>query len=160
MKPFQFPLQPIRVLRQQKERTAQQRFAEAMRACEEAAFRLQEASDELAAGWSALCQELAAGVTATGLVRTRAWCDVLESRHEDRAAFLENARRAMNGAWREMMLATRDRESLDQYHEKCRRLYEREFQRHEQKNLDELGLRRATMPGPLRGPHRPRKDRL
>ena len=48
MKPFRFPLQSLRVLREQKEREAQQRFADAMRACEEAAFQLQEASDALA----------------------------------------------------------------------------------------------------------------
>ncbi len=35
MKPFCFSLQSVRVLREQKERNAQQRFADAMRACEE-----------------------------------------------------------------------------------------------------------------------------
>jgi flagellar export protein FliJ len=154
MKTFRFSLQPVRVLRQQKERTAQQRFADAMRACEEAAFQLQEASEELAAGWEALCEELSSGITATRLVRTRAWCDALECRHQHRADALENARRTMNTAWREMMLATRDREALDQFHDKCRRAYDREAQRQEQKVLDELGLRRAVVPGLLRGPGR------
>ena len=65
MKPFRFSLQSIRVLREQKEREAQQRFADAMRACEEAAFQLQESSDALAAGWGALCEELSEGVAAT-----------------------------------------------------------------------------------------------
>jgi flagellar export protein FliJ len=160
MKAFRFSLQSIRVLRQQKERNAQQRFAEAMRACEEAAFQLQEASDELAAGWASLCEELNAGVTATGLIRTRAWCNVLELRQQDRAAALQNARRSMNVAWREMMLATRHREALDRYHDKCRRAYDREAQRDEQKRLDELGIRRAVVPGLMPGPPRLRKDRL
>jgi flagellar export protein FliJ len=160
MKPFRFSLQPIRVLRQQKERQAQQRFAEAMRLCEEAALLLQEASDELAAAWTSLCEELGAGVAATGLVRTRAWCNVLELRQQERNAALHNARRAMNAAWREMMLATRDREALDHYHDKCRRAYDREAQRDEQKRLDELGIRRAVVPGLLPGPHPLRKDRL
>jgi flagellar export protein FliJ len=151
MKPFRFPLQSLRVLREQKEREAQQRFADAMRACEEAAFQLQEASDALAAGWGALCEELSDGVTATKLLRTRAWCNVLEHRQQESAAALQRARRAVDAVWREMMLATRDREVLDRYHDKCRRAYDRDAQREEQKRLDEVGLRRTLMPGLLSG---------
>ena len=81
------------------------------------------------------------GITATRLVRTRAWCSVLETRQQERDAALKAARQAMNDAWREMMLAMRDREALDRYHDKCRRAYDREVQRGEQKRLDELGLR-------------------
>ena len=160
MKPFRFSLQPIRVLREQKEQTAQQRFAEAMRACEEAVFQLQAASDALAAGWTSLCEELATGVTATKLLRTRAWCNVLELRQKERAFALQTARRAMDAAWREMMLATRDRETLDRYHDKCRRAYDRTAQREEQKRLDEVGVRRALVPGLLPGSARNEKDRL
>ena len=147
MKPFRFPLQPIRVLREQKEQVAQQRFAQAMLACEEAAFQLQTASEELAAGWTSLCEELSTGVTATRLLRTRAWCNVLELRQKERNAALQHARRLMDAAWREMMLATRDRESLDRFHDKCRLAYDREAQREEQKLLDEIGVRRSTLRG-------------
>ena len=150
MKRFQFSLQSVRVLREQRERAAQQRYAAALRVCEEAAFQLHAASEELAAGWDALCQELAAGVTATRLVRTRAWCSVLEARHQERDAALKAASQAMNGAWRDMMLARRDREAMDRYHDKCRRAYDREAQRESQKQLDELGLRLHVAGGPLR----------
>jgi flagellar export protein FliJ len=160
MKPFRFSLQSLRVLRQHKERNAQQRFAEAMRVCEEAAFQLQEASDELAAGWTSLCEELAGGVSATRLLRTRSWCNVLEARQKDRAEALRSVRSAMDAAWREMMLATRDREALDRHHDKCRRAYERDAQREEQKRLDEIGIRRATVPELLPGSCRLGKDRL
>jgi flagellar export protein FliJ len=160
MKSFKFSLQSIRILREQKERTAQQRFADAMRACEEAAFHLQKASDELASGWSSLCEELSAGVTATGLSRTRCWCDVLESRQKEGSAALDAARRCMNAAWREMMVATRDRQVLDSYHDKCRRSYNRDAQREEQKRLDELGIRRAAVPGMFPTAPRLAKGRL
>jgi flagellar export protein FliJ len=150
MRPFRFSLQSIRVLREQRERDAQQKFGEAMRVCEEATFQLQKASDELAAGWDSLCRELASGVAAMKLLKTRAWCNVLEQRQKDRRARLLNARRDMDEAWRGMMLATRDREALDRYHDKLRRTYDREVQREEQKGLDELGLRRALLPGALR----------
>src|SRR5262245_18940505 len=148
MKRFRFSLQPIRVLREQRERASQQRFGEAMRACEEAAFQLQEASDELAEGWTALCEEMSAGAVATKLMRTRAWCAILEHRQQERTDALNRARREMDAAWREMMTATRDREAMDRYHDKCRRAYDREMQRIEQKTLDELGVRRAFTQGP------------
>jgi flagellar export protein FliJ len=160
MKRFRFPLQSVRVLREQRERDAQQCFAEAMRACEEATFQLQVASEELAEGWSALCEELSGGVTATKLLRTRAWCNVLEFRQKERNAALRAARRAMDAAWRDMMIATRDREALDRYHDKRRDAYNRELQREEQKQLDELGLRRATTPGLWPRPPHLGKDRL
>ena len=160
MKPFRFSLRSIRVLRQQKERNAQQCFAEAMRVCEEAAFQLQEASDELAAGWASLCEELSIGVAATGLLRTQGWCNLLEARQRERSTALQSARRAMDAAWREMMLATRDRETLDRHHDKCRRAYDREAQREEHKRLDELGIRRATDPGLLPNTRYLGKDRL
>ena len=141
MKRFEFPLQPIRVLREQRERMAQQRYSEALRACEEAAYQLQVASEELAAGWKALCDELASGVAATRLIRTRAWCSVLEARQKERDIALKTARQSMNAAWREMAVATRDREAMDRYHDKCRLQHDREIRREEQKTLDELGLR-------------------
>jgi flagellar export protein FliJ len=144
MKAFRFSLQPIRTLREQKERTAQQLFAEAMRACEEAAAQLEIASDELTAGWNSLCHDLATGVVATKLGRTRAWCNLLELRQKERAAALQTARRIMDAALREMMLASRDREALDKHYDKCRQAHGREAQREEQKILDELGVRRAS----------------
>ena len=61
----------------------------------------------------------------------------------------------MDDAWREMMRATRDREALDRYHDKCRRAYDLEAQRDAQKMLDELGIQRALSPGAFRSPHRP-----
>ena len=73
MKPFRFSLQPIRVLREQKEQTAQKLFGDAMRACDEAAYQLQLASNELASGWNSLCEDLSTGVHASKLTRTRAW---------------------------------------------------------------------------------------
>jgi flagellar export protein FliJ len=151
MKPFRFSLQSIRVLREHRERDAQQRFGQAMRLCEEAAFQLQKASDELAEGWDALCRELASGVAAMKLLKTRAWCNVLEQRQKDRHTRLLNTRRDMDVAMREMMLAKRDREALDRYHDKLRRAYDREAQREDQKALDEIGVRRSLLPGILRG---------
>jgi flagellar biosynthesis chaperone FliJ len=57
-----------------------------------------------------------------------------------------------------MLLATRDRETLDRFHDKARVVYDRELQRAEQKELDELALRGAHSPGVFRVPPAVRKE--
>lgn len=157
MKPFRFSLQPIRVIREQKEQKAQKAFGDAMRLYDDAAFQLQTASDELVAGWNALCREMGSGVHASQLTKTRAWCNVLELRQKERAEALQRAKRAMEAAMQQMLLATRDREAIDNYHDKRRSEYERDVQRHEQKELDELGLRRTSATNALTNPNRSRQ---
>ena len=63
------------------------------------------------------------------------------SRSDQLDAALKLAQRATQAAWREMVLATRDREALDKLRNKCRRAFDRGVQRDEQKQLDEMGLR-------------------
>lgn len=141
MKSFRFPLQSLRVLREQKERAAQKRYAEALRATEEATAKLETGTHELAAAWAALCEEVAAGATIAKLHHTRAWCGELERRCEKLNAALKSAQRLAHEAWRDMALAARDREALDRLRAKRRRAFDREVRRDEQKQLDEMGLR-------------------
>jgi flagellar export protein FliJ len=143
MKPFRFSLQSLRVLREQKEQEAQKRYADALRACETAAARVQAASEELTGCWQTLSKKLSSGVAATELLRARAWCNVLELRLRERATILEQARFAVDAVWHEMLLASRERESLDRLHDKKRRAHDREAQRLEQKTLDELAVQLA-----------------
>jgi flagellar export protein FliJ len=150
MKPFHFPLQPLRAVRQHKEQAARERYAGTLRACEAAAARVQTASIELTTCWTTLCDKLASGVTGDDLLRARAWCNVLELRVKERAALLEEARHAVDAVWQELMLATRDREALDRFHQKRRRTYDRELEREGQKNLDELAIQLVRSPAPLR----------
>ena len=149
MKTFRFPLQSLRVLREQKEQVAQKHYAEALRAAENAAALLKAAGDELSASWTTLGKELAAGVTAMELLRTRAWCNALELRLKERTSVLEKARLAVDAVWQEMLAATRDRESLDRYYKKNRLAHDRKVQSEEQKQMDELAVRMADTPSPL-----------
>jgi flagellar export protein FliJ len=153
MKTFRFPLQSLRVLREQKEHAAQKRFADALRLCEDAAAQVKAAGEELSACWGTLGRELSSGVAAIDLLRTRAWCNVLELRLKERASLLEKARHTVDTMWNEMMLATRDREALERYHSKKRRAYDRKARAEEQKALDELAVRLADAPMPLNYPN-------
>jgi flagellar export protein FliJ len=150
MKAFRFSLQSVRVIRERKEQVSQIAYADALRAHEAALERWQRASDALALGWEALCQQLSAGATATELRRARSWCSTLEARQNESAAELRRAKDALDTASRALMNAARDRQALDRLHDKCRRAYDRDAQREEQKRLDELGLR-LNAGGLLRG---------
>ncbi|HEX3624902.1 MAG TPA: flagellar export protein FliJ [Verrucomicrobiae bacterium] len=143
MKTFRFPLEPLRVLRRQKERVAQQRYARLLTASNTAAVQLEKATGELARGREVYTRELNEGVTAARIMNLRTWCMALEiHQHERRAAFTE-ARRISQVALNEMNGARREREGLDRFYEKARRAHARETLREEQKNFDELAVQMA-----------------
>lgn len=148
MKAFRFSLQPLRSLRQHKEQEARAAYAARSQACEEAALGLQTASADLTACWTRLSEELEAGTSGIDLLRTRAWCNVLELRVKERAAGLEKARQAIDAAWQDLLLATREREALDRLHDRRLETHRRAASREEQKNLDELGLQLFQLPSP------------
>jgi len=146
MKAFSFPLESLRILRKQRERAAQQRYARALVACDSAARGLQLAEQAMKAGHATLLGELQSGVTAGRIVNLRTWCTVLEIRRNECAAACAEARRDANDALRLMTAAAREREALDRFHEKSHRLWQREFQAGEQKMFDELAVQRQAAP--------------
>ncbi len=143
MKRFHFPLQPLRTLREQQEQAAQRHYAEAMRAVEAAEQRVRETLAELESCWSWLRQRMTDGAFTQRLESTRAYCAVLGERSKQEEADLHREQQRLHGAWEALVCATRDREALDRFFEKCRRAYDRQVQRAEQKILDELGRRRT-----------------
>jgi len=149
MKSFQFSLSALSVLREQHEQAAQKKYADTLRICEEAASRVEAASHELMTSWRELTTKLSSGVSAVEFLRVRAWCNVLEMRLKERTAALEQARLQVDAVWQEMLIATRDRESLDRFHDKKRKAYQVQVQRHEQKELDELAIQLTANPGPF-----------
>jgi hypothetical protein len=108
------PAASARAARQPKARRKQD-CELAMRACEAAAARVKAAGDELAACWTALCREIAAGVSPTDLLRKRAWCNVLELRLKEQAHALEEARHAVDAVWHDLMLTARARELFHRF---------------------------------------------
>lgn len=140
MKPFRFALEPIRVLRQQKERAVQQQYAQALAACTVAERQLEKAGTELAAGWELLSRELGNGILNDRLINLRTWCKVLEIRRNERLAGLTEARLAAETLFQQMTAAVRDREALDRFHDKSQREHNRAVQREEQKTFDEQAV--------------------
>ena len=149
MKPFRFSLESLLVLRRQKERAAQQRYAKALNACEEARLQLQRATTEQAAGWNLLGHELGRGITAGRLAGLRTWCKVLEIRWNERKTVVDETRRTADLAFQEMISAARDREALVRFYDKSRRAHSRAVQCEEQKTFDELAVQLNGASGPL-----------
>ena len=149
MKSFRFALESLRVLRQQKERVAQQQYVRALNVCNQAVLRLEQAVAELQVGWKLLGHELDKGITAGRLAGLRDWCQALETRRNERRITLEEARQAARLAHQEMTAATCNREALDRFRNKLRRMHEREVQREEQKYFDEIAVQRSESPGPF-----------
>ena len=146
MKAFNFPLESLRTLRKQRERSAQQRYARALVACDGAARVLQLAEAELKTSHAVLLGELQAGTTADRIVQLRTWCTVLEIRRNECAAAFAEARRNANDAFLLMTAAAREREALDRFHEKSHHLWQRAFHAEEQKMFDELAVQRQSAP--------------
>jgi|GEM_PF-480810 len=149
MKRFKFSLESLRILREQNERTAQQRHARALAACEAAEANLQTAVKKLAEGWEDLAREQAAGVSAGKIMGTRSWCLVLEIQKHERAAALIDAREIAERTLKEMLEAMRKREGLDRFRDKSQRAHEYAFRREEQKNYDEMAVQSSRTPGLL-----------
>ena len=145
MKAFNFPLESLRTLRQQRERTAQQHSARSLVQCDDAERGWQRAEAELQAGHALFLNELAAGAAAGRLVQLRRWCTGLELRRNEGAAALAEARRHVTDACRLMTAAAREREALDRFHDKSQHLWQRAFHAEEQKMFDELAVQRQSV---------------
>ncbi|HWQ92805.1 MAG TPA: flagellar export protein FliJ [Clostridia bacterium] len=150
MKPFRFPLQPLRSLREHKEESVRERYAHTLRVSEEAAARAHAAAVELTACWTSLGQQLSTGVNSAELKHARAWCTQLETCLKERTASLQQARQAVNKVFQELVVATRERETLDRFYDKRRGAHDRESQRQDQKMLDEMAIQVSQIALPLR----------
>jgi flagellar export protein FliJ len=146
MKNFAFPLESLRTLRQQRERAAQQRYAQALVICDGAQRLLRLADEELKTAQAMLTGELTSGTTAARVINLRTWCAVLEARRRECASDLTNAQNAASEAFRAMNTAAREREALDRFHDKSHRIWQRACQVEEQKMFDELAVQRQVFP--------------
>ncbi len=143
MKKFHFNLSSIRELRQAQEQAAQKRYADSVRACEEAAARLVVLDRDLQNVWSGLRNNLLTGATVAELRHARAWCCALEEKQKVLAGELAVCQRDMDKRHRELQKASQRREAMERLFRRQRRAYEREMQVEDQKFLDEIATRGA-----------------
>ena len=122
-----------------------QEYAEALLQRKLAMEKLAAIGREIAAAWTELRAEMAEGCAAARILRMQAYCTSLEVRRSDANVVLQAAERAVNQAMQRMLAARQQREVVDKFHAGERTRHEREVQRMEQKELDELALRCLPM---------------
>lgn len=144
MKPFRFPLEVLRTIREQQEQAAQQRFAAALAASETAARRVRENLRELEACWRAVKHTVKADALMSEVIRLRDFADLIEQRQAELERELTAARTAAEKAAAAMRLAMRDREIIEQLHHRRFGAHRLEVAREEQKALDELAGRKSA----------------
>ncbi len=145
MKPFRFPLQVLRTLREQKEQAAQQHFAKALAASEAAARRMHDNLRELEACWGLIKSSIQSAASGGELARLRDFAGLIEQRQVELEGEWRVAATATERAVVEMRAAMRDRKALEQLYERRRRAHELGVAREEQKALDELAGRKSTL---------------
>jgi flagellar export protein FliJ len=141
MKTFCFRLQAVLTLREQAEQAAQQECARAYAALERAGDRLRSLDGLIPSADELRRNELSSGARADRLEQLRAYAVNLQERRTQLARELADARRLVETAWRQLIVATQNREALDRLGVRQRRAHDYNAARVEQKLLDEFSNR-------------------
>jgi flagellar export protein FliJ len=143
MKKFRFTLEAVRTLRQRQEQTALEQYAGALRARQKALDALRDTERECEAAWMLRRERTASGAPAAHVAQVQDYCTALESLKKQCAEAVVMAQRVMDHMLENLCRARRAREAVDQFYEWQRERYDREWQREEQKKMDDLAQRRA-----------------
>jgi len=144
MKPFQFTLEAVRVLRQRQEQKALEVYAQALLARQQAMDRLTAVQHELDATMQGFNVRMKAGCTASEAAQASDYQCILVKRRDECALALGAAERRVNAALQGMLAARRQREIVEKFFDKQKARHERELALAEQKILDDLASRRGN----------------
>lgn len=145
MKRFRFTLQALLTVRQRQEQVAMESYAAALQAQRRAAEALRQAEVEMVAAARRVREEMAHGLMADRLRQLGDHFQVLTRQKDQAADRAAVADRAVAPALREMLEARRRREAVGEFQAKQRLRHQRESQRQEGKQLDELAQRRSSV---------------
>lgn len=152
MKAFRFRLQAVLTLREQAERSAQQRCAQAFAAVQLATARLHSADTAIAAADESRRAELAAGMRADRLEQSRAYACLLQDRRVRMVKELTETQHQAEAARQQLLLASQRREALERLRNRQRRLSDYQAARADQKLLDEMSGRGSILTETWRDP--------
>ncbi len=144
MKSFRFSLQSLLTLRQREERTAMERYAQALLARQRAVEDLDAVSRELANVWLRCSTELMAGCRAGDVVRSHQHGQRMEGERQRFGLAVAAAERATDLALHGLLAARQAREMVDQHRGHQRVDHDRALNREEQRFLDDLVTRRVA----------------
>ena len=144
MKAFRFSLQAILTLREEREQEAQRLYARLLRAVEAVNAELAAVGRLFMSLATEQQARLRTGLPADELERFGQYRVVLHERQVRLQAELARAQQAAEAARGALVKATQDRQALEQYRQKLRRIFEYGLARDEQKLLDDLAGRTAA----------------
>jgi flagellar export protein FliJ len=147
MKAFRFRLQAVLTIREQHEQAAQHRYARACAAVETAQSRLRTAEGDIDAAEQAHRAQMAVSPQAGQIEQLRLYATLLHERRVQRGKELAEARQWAEGAWRQLVAATQQRESLERVQNRQCRAHDYSAACAEQKILDELVGRGPALTG-------------
>jgi flagellar export protein FliJ len=144
MKPFRFTLEPLRIVREMKEREAMEKYGRALMEVRQRKEELEHAREE--EGWvqEEIKRRLEEGVSIGHILQQRLCCVHLEQVRKQAAMAVETAEKEAKQALNAMLLARRNREIVDKFKARQRVVYDRALTIEEQKLMDELAGRRQS----------------
>jgi flagellar export protein FliJ len=145
MRPFRFPLEALRTLRERQERSALESYARCVQASRAATERLQAASDTLDRLASECRAPVAAGLAAAHVRQLRAFCATAAVVRTECQRAVASAQRDVQRAWELLVVARQQREAVERYYQRLQQQHLRHEQRAEQKVLDEMAQRRLLL---------------
>jgi flagellar FliJ protein len=141
MKAFHFRLQVVLTLREEAEQAARQLCARTLLALAQANARLLSAEAAIDANDQRRRARLAAGMRVQELEQSRLYGVLLEERRVQVARDAARAHQHVEEARRKLVLAARQRETIERLRDRQRRLHDYQAARAEQKLLDDLSKR-------------------
>lgn len=150
MKSFRFTLEALRVVRQRREDLALEDYGRALLVRQKAQAQLTAAQHELSVAWERRQQLLGGGSTAFALQQWQNGCDYLQARCKEYEKGLNEATILLERRRQLFLTARREREVVDHCYKKQRQVHDAECFREEQKMIDELAVRQASMPSASR----------
>jgi len=151
MKKFTFSLQAVRSLRERREKSAVEAYGEAMQKRLAILTQLASIRERMEFAYDRVRESQRAPHSSDSLSRLQDWCSTLAAEEATCLDDLEAAERNVATKWNDYLLARRELEIVQRYFNKEKENYDRELNRVEQRELDEMCHRNPAFPALLGG---------
>jgi flagellar export protein FliJ len=145
MKKFRFTLQALFTVYQQREQAALEAYANALTERREAARKVDEAERRCQEAWDFNRERMVAGFSAVQLWQAQQYCVLARKAQERLAEALRHTQRVVDRALETLLGARQSREAVEKYRARQHERYQRDYQRDEQKTIDDLAQQMNVM---------------
>jgi flagellar export protein FliJ len=144
MKKFRFTLEPLKIVRERKEREALERYAQVLAEHSRTMERLGALNQELIQAQSEIKQRLTTSTPVTQIIQQQLYCAHLSERIKTVQNEIIQIEQKIKLAMQAVLSTRHEREVVDKFLANQRAAYDRELTLEEQKAIDELAGRRLA----------------